>query len=132
MSEFKEFCKKILPFVQAGADGDVIQWNSGQCGWLDCNDAKSYYHSFGAKTEFRIKPRTIKIGDFDVPEPMRIIPHDGQEVYVVTPQVIDGFGPALWLGCGWQYTALERGLVHVTAKNAQSHAEALFSFSVKK
>ena len=132
MSDFQDFCKKILPFVQAGIAGEVVQWNAGVHGWLDVNDANPECFGFEAGTEFRIKPRAIKIGDFDVPEPMRNNPVDGKEIYVVTPHVREGITPSTWLGCGWQYTALGRGLVHESAENAEAHARALFSFSVKK
>lgn len=131
MSEFKEFCKKILPFVQAGADGGVIQWNSGQCGWLDCNDARSDHHSFGAKTEFRIKPRTIKIGDFDVPEPIRVDIGIGNRYFTISLGGASAIS-CVWLGDGRDYELLRNGLCHETHEAAELHAKAIVSLTSEK
>ena len=136
MSRFKDWCEKVMPFVVASSNGEVVQasCDNGNS-WFDMDECEmsdpALQFDFG-DYDYRIKPRTIKIGDFDVPEPMRNNPMDGQSIYVVTPQVREGITSCAWLGCGWQCVALGRGLVHESAENAESHARALFSFSVKK
>ena len=136
MSDFKDWCEKVMPFVIASSNGEVVQasCDNGHS-WFDMSECErsdpALQFDFD-DYDYRIKPRTIKIGDFDVPEPMRITPNDGQKVYVVTPQIREAMTTSAWLGCGWQCTALERGLVHSSAENAEAHAKALFSFSVKK
>lgn len=136
MSDFKDWCEKVMPFVIASSNGEVVQasCDNGHS-WFDMSECErsdpALQFDFD-DYDYRIKPRTIKIGDFDVPEPMRNNPAYGQEIYVVTPHVREGITPSAWLGCGGQYTALGRGLMHESAENAEAHARALFSFSVKK
>ena len=66
MHEFQKWCQEILPFVQAAANGEVVEYRRGLGEWVEkespgiIRDAK-----------YRIKPKTIRIGEYDVPEPVR-------------------------------------------------------------
>ena len=132
MSDFQEFCKNILPFVRAGADGDVIQCNLGQRGWADCSEANKELFRIGAKTEFRIKPRTIKIGDFDVPEPMRVEPDAGHEYFVVEALSDIPAASQIWNGMDCEKRWLSIGLCHKSKESAIAHAKAIISLTAEK
>lgn len=132
MSDFQEFCKKILPFVQAGVNGDVVQWNAGALGWLDVNDANPDCLSFTSREEYRIKPRTIKIGDFDVPEPMRGEPEYGHEYFVVEALSDIPAASQIWNGMDCEKRWLSMGLCHKSKESAIAHAKALIALTSAK
>lgn len=132
MSEFQDFCKKILPFVQAGTAGEVVQWHAGEHGWLDVNAANPECFGFEAGTEFRIKPRTIKIGDFDVPEPMRVEPGSGVRYFVVETLSDTPAACQTWSGMDCEKRWLSMGLCHKSKESAIAHAKALIALTSAK
>lgn len=77
--------------------------------------------------QWRIKPRTIKIGDMEVPEPMRVAPPEGTAVFVVNiysvPTII------VWgrypQGIKW----MEVGMCHLDHDAAIAHGKALIKIS---
>ena len=77
-----------------------------------------------------IKQKTIKIGDIEVPEPVKTELDYGENYYV--PH-IDHSGCS-WTIYRWLYNKtnanhLKYGLIHLTAKNAEKHADAIISLS---
>ncbi|MDC9591992.1 hypothetical protein PSI23_22685, partial [Xenorhabdus sp. XENO-10] len=54
--------------------------------WIEC-DFKLYFHP---NVEYRIKPRTIRIGDMDIPEPVREPLEEGTVYFL--PRVYSIFG----------------------------------------
>lgn len=81
---------------------------------------------------FRIKPRTIKVNGFDVPEPMREKPKEGDVIYVVTLYSQTGeqassmpHSGSRWCNSGNQNFWLNHGLVHATKEAAIAHAKAM-------
>jgi hypothetical protein len=79
--------------------------------------------------EYRIKPRTIKIGDVDVPEPMRVAPEMFTMVYCVTPLMEKSVSAFPWTGSDGETLMLKRGMVHVDAESAKIHAGAIISLT---
>ncbi len=79
--------------------------------------------------EYRQIPKTIRIGNFDVPEPMRDRPEIGTEYYVVDAYGNNGVFKSNWHGSQCDELAFERGLCHITSENCIIHAKALFSFT---
>lgn len=76
---------------------------------------------------WRTKPRTIKIGDFEVPEPLREAPEKGSLFFFVNLHS-DPSG-LVW---GDQYHDekwLSMGLCHATKEAAIAHARALIAVS---
>lgn len=81
--------------------------------------------------QFRRKPKTIRIGEFDVPEPLREPQPEGTWVW----------HPCLYGKCRADQTmwhdndntglleSLRRGLCHLTQEAAELHARALLSFT---
>lgn len=80
---------------------------------------------------YRRKPLTIRIGGFDVPEPLRVAPVVGTRYFV--PEIESRFeklsGFSNWDGDELDQRWLARGLVHLTEEAAALHAKALLSFS---
>ncbi len=82
------------------------------------------------ETQYRRIPRTIRIGEFDVPEPLRTAPEPGQHFYVTTilhpKQRAEGLS---WRGNDTQQHWLRTGVLHLTSEAAELHARALLSFT---
>jgi hypothetical protein len=79
--------------------------------------------------EYRRKVKTIRIGNFDVPEPLRVAP--GKKTVYFYPDVISSnlVASYSWLNDEIDNTLLERRVVHLTKEAAKLHAEALLSLS---
>ena len=87
--------------------------------------------AFNAHKEYRFKPRTIRIGDIDVPEPMRERPVMGSRYFSV-----EGLDECVW-NREWiddyrDNARLARGLIHETRENAELMLKALLSLTQKK
>jgi len=95
--------------------------------WLPMNR----FSVFDAELQYRRKPRTIRIGEYDVPEPVRE-PLQMEQFYfhveLFTDNAIHGH---YWKGSVYDYRLLERGLVHIDPKAAEIHAKALISLTSK-
>lgn len=77
-------------------------------------------------TEFRLKPKIIRIGEIDVPEPMRSAPEIGSSYFVVdlcasSSTVVKSKWDDDWT----DERCLERGMCHTTEEAAITHAKAL-------
>lgn len=73
--------------------------------------------------EWRIAPKTIKIGEYEVPKPCREAPEVGQKVWAIHP--INRAEPFTWYSSKACYDALEGGFVHLTEEAAEQHYEAI-------
>lgn len=127
MTEFQKWCQEILPIAQAGAGGAVIQYNSAKNGngtWFDLNGA-----GFLPGHSYRIKRRTIMIGDMEVPEPMRVSPEIGATFFLVDMSSKAMVDEMTWDGAEWDKLMLYRGICHSTREAAITHAEALIARS---
>ena len=85
--------------------------------------------------EYRRKPRTIRIGDYDVPEPCRKLPCDGNTIVHIVE--FDPYGniprktAIQHASEAWIKACLDAGLIHLTREAAEIHARALLSFTAK-
>ncbi|MBC4013637.1 hypothetical protein H8R13_18140 [Morganella morganii] len=79
--------------------------------------------------EYRLKPRYIKIGEYQVPEPVREPLQAGQEYWVADVARWDD--EWLWDDDNRDNLWLERGLIHLTKEAAYIHIAALLSFTQK-
>ncbi|MDX7989179.1 hypothetical protein FE392_18000 [Xenorhabdus sp. 12] len=101
--------------------------------WLDCNTLFAFHSAY----QYRLKPRTIKIGNFDVPEPVREPLEEGAEYfypYVSGTEESDMggfFSRDYWAGWCVDMTRLKRGLIHLTPEAAELHAKSLISLTSK-
>lgn len=101
-----------------------FQWNKN-AEWADMTSNPSW----DELTQYRRKPRTIRIGEFDVPEPMRTAPEIGTVYY--SADIRGDCWPD-----EWQYdndftdiAALKGGYAHTTERAARLHAIALCSLT---
>jgi len=125
MSDFKYWCEKVMPFVIASSNGEVVQasCDNGHS-WFDMSECERSDQALQFDFDdydYRIKPRTIKIGDFDVPEPMRTDIGIGNKY----------FTPSLASACR-DYELLRNGLCHETSEAAEVHAKALIALTRAK
>jgi len=121
--------QKWADVIIAWANGEDIQFKNSTVGrFLDYDDRAGFIPCFNdPETEWRIKPRTIKIGDMEVPEPLREAPEKGSMFYLVTPHI----GPS---GLMWRHQYHDErwqslGLCHATIEAAEAHAQALIAVS---
>lgn len=80
-----------------------------------------------------IKPKTININGFKVPEPVRDASdcHESLIYYIPSLTNSNGVLHCNWISSEEDYKFLNAGLVHLTEENAAKHAEALLSFTKK-
>lgn len=94
-------------------------------GWFKPNGP----FGFVGDWEFRQIPKTIRIGNFDVPEPMREKPKYGTSYYFVEFGNDDFIGVYDWRDDKTDNRLLDIGICHLTRENCVIHAKALFSFT---
>lgn len=96
-------------------------------GWVPLTVHPAWYES----TSYRRKPETIRIGDYDVPEPLRVAPEEVTPFWM--PAILGATVnqkktvPGFWNGSSDCYLWLQNGLVHLTEEAAQLNAEAIIS-----
>lgn len=76
----------------------------------------------------RRKPRTIRIGELEVPEPMRVAPAEGTEFWLVATlddRPVKTTWRSLFTELGW----LKHGVCHLTKEAAETHRKALILVS---
>lgn len=74
-------------------------------------------------------PKTIRIGEYDVPEPVREPLEDGKEYWGVDPTATELAWSYKWNNAGFCNLMLRRGLIHLTKEAAVIHAKALLSLT---
>ena len=120
--------QETLDAMRAWLDGETVevQWPSGS--WFRLYSASEAISAiFDDASSYRIKPRTIRIGEYDVPEPCRVKPKDGTDYFVPDLDFPEAPDEYIWNGDDWDSDRFERGLVHLTSGAAELHAKALVS-----
>ena len=82
--------------------------------------------------EYRLKPeppKTIRIGEYDVPEPVREPLEDDKEYWGVDPMAEELAWKYKWHNALFCNLRLRRGLIHLTKEAAVIHAKALLSLT---
>jgi len=111
----------------AETDTPWDRWEyKGRGGWI--NMQGGMHPHWYPDAEYRRKPKTIRIGERDVPAPMTTAPEIGSTVWITAPLE---HKPAHghWDGSDIEMLFLKRGLCHTSKENAQAHAEALILVS---
>lgn len=94
--------------------------------WDQCEYAPNWVVNF----EYRRKPRTIRIGEFDVPEPMRAAPKEGSSYFIPATDAVRMLEhESFWDGDDIDASRLSRGICHATKEAAILHAIALISLT---
>lgn len=124
-TEWQKWCKETAPVMAAAGRGEEVEVFAGGR-WLDKEGGLFY-----SGAEYRIKPRTIRIGEYDVPEPMRDAPVVDSIYYL---PVLDGSDnrAVVWGDDEYDRKWLQLGLCHKTREAAELHAMALVSLTAKK
>lgn len=118
MKTFKEWCKELLPIVQAGANGEEIEVRLGTSGDWHSKDN----NGFSTHMDYRIKPKTITVNGIEVPAPLTTL--EGLDTfYLATPSHVD-FYINYWAAVSCKRW-LDRGLCHKTKEAAIAHAKAM-------
>lgn len=82
---------------------------------------------FDSYSEYRLKPRTININGFEVPEPLRHELSNGFKFYSF--DLYHGVLDLKWDSSDVCESLLKAGLIHLTREAAEKHLEALLSFT---
>ena len=87
---------------------------------------------FNENLQYRLKPeppKTIRIGEYDVPEPVREPLEDDKEYWGVDLSATELAWKYTWHNACFCKLRLRRGLIHLTKEAAVIHAKALLSFT---
>jgi hypothetical protein len=78
--------------------------------------------------DWKIKPRTITINGYEVPEPMRVKPSLGDKFYItfLTNNTIESY---FFSDSSTENRWFKLGFLHKTREAAELHLEALLSFT---
>ena len=126
MNEFQRWCKEILPIVQAAANGETVEYDLTTGGW------ETKKHANMSKTrKYRIKPHTIRIGKYDVPEPCREPLQKGDMYWLATLEEDSPRDWYTWIDGRLDTVWLSRGIIHRTQEAADIHSKALISLTAK-
>ena len=114
-----------VDFVEAAL---VAYGESFCCVQYPDSKLKKGYNSIVETCKIYAKAKTIRIGEFDVPEPLREAPPDGTIIYFVT-LLYCTLEPSkeVWRGSDYQYKALKAGLLQLTKEAAFLQADAMLS-----
>ena len=80
-------------------------------------------------TELRFKPRMIKCGDLEFPEPMRVAPKEGDTCWIAT---LLGAESVYWSSSPIKLHWIVLGIIHSTKEAAEAHASALIALTESK
>lgn len=108
----------------------AFEWYSdGNAMWYPCNE----YICFDKDTEFRIKPKTININGFEVPEHVNVQLALNTIYFWPTLGVYDTdlWDSSIWNDDPLDKRLLKKGLVYLSQEAAEIHAKALLSFTAK-
>lgn len=123
---------KILNKIEAKlawANGELLLVNNTERnGWEPFNPYDFGFDVFD-KFEFQIKPRTIFIGEFEIPEPLKEAPEKGSTCSYPNPTVELGVQQFKWNGSKGQLRMLQHGQVHSSFDNAFAHCCAIIKVS---
>lgn len=94
-------------------------------GWRPLKDNPSWDYTL----EYRRKVKTIRIGAYDVPEPLRVAPEIGEGYYYVDCCSFPNFRHSIFAEDDFDYRIFIQGMMHLTEEAAELHAKALVSLT---
>lgn len=129
MTEKKEHPKaKLLRWI---ADGEEIQYyHHKKNSWENVSTSAVLasvcnFPSEVASTKYRIKPKTIRIGKYDVAEPMKEELADGCDYYFLDATEDSGIFQFTWDGGSADKNILANGLIWLSEDDALLAAKAI-------
>ena len=129
MTEKKEHPQ--AKWLRAIADGETLQYRykQGDDAWVTIGPLTALevlLDPYASTNNYRIKPRTITIGAYEVAEPMREAPMDQAPYYFLC---IDGSNDAVcgytWDGAGVDFARMETSQCWLNHKDAELAAKAI-------
>lgn len=103
---------------------DDDQWQD-----IDTQDVFKKLAISAPAENFRVKPITIRIGDIDVPEPLKTAPKRGSTYHIPDVNASSLFWAMEWQDSDSDKQRLKRGQVHLPSDHAVEHARALILVS---
>jgi hypothetical protein len=122
---------KIAQQYWKEAETDDEAWKNWEIkmryGWIPCQSPLGFY----PENQYRRRPRTIRIGEYDIPEPLREAPEMGARYWFPAILSDTPVGGYTWDGTSTDRALLQRGMIHITEEAARIHAEAIISLTKK-
>lgn len=119
---------KWADVIIAMANGEKVEYFDGE--FYTSTTTPTWNPMSRPDLKWRIKPKTIMIGDTEVPAPETKAPERGQEYYFAdTLEEERLYGSWTWKNDEHDQHLLRSGMIHKTAKAAQEHALALIKVS---
>lgn len=109
----------------AVANGEVIEATSSSGKWepVPANILLARLSSGAHPEWFRVKPKTLKIGGMEFPEPMRAAPEPGT-VYWVCNDLLGNPDAVIWENDSTDLTWLSKGVCQSTEAGAEAQLAA--------
>ena len=118
----RDWYAELAPIIAAAAEGKVVQYLAADGNWYTSQGVFMHPNKYRVKPE---EPKTIKVNGFDVPEPMREAPAEGERYYVAAPTESCWCVVQSWDGYKLYLVWLSRGVAHNTQEAAVAHAKAM-------
>lgn len=109
-----------------------FQFLNADGAWVSMNTMEVIIGAVENGYEIRRRPRTVRIGKFDVPIPVREAPAAGTEYWVADPALKDFCARYSWFHDSGEEAWLRRGLIHLDPKSAEIHGRALASLTAQE
>ena len=119
--------KAVLAAVIAGED--VLCEFESMNEWTESNIPFAHAHN---GNKLRLKPRTIRIGEYDVPEPMRVAPATSVTYFLPNIREPELVQDPVWDNDDYDKKWLAAGQCHYTKEDAIIHGKALRSLTEVK
>ena len=112
-------------WLRAIADGETLQKQDGM-GWLyvPSDSAIEAILKYGDE-DWRIKPKTITIGKYEVAEPMQTVPLGNTPYFFVSPGATDNVDKNTWIGFSTEMRQLHSGMCWLKREDAELAAKAI-------
>ena len=128
MTEKKEHPQ--AKWLRAIADGETLQYRYKQGGdsWATVGPLTALevlLDPYASTNNYRIKPRTITIGAYEVPEPMRDTPKRGAGYFHLSAAGTNGVKEVCWLDDANDVSALAMGMCWLKREDAELAAKAI-------
>ena len=118
----------MLAYAQDAQESDT-PWQLWEIltsrGWSDLH----YNPNWDTNTGYRRKIKTIRIGEYDVPEPLQVKPNIKDTYYFVSFREEGNVHSYPWYDYHLDNELLSKGVVHLTREAAELHAKALINLT---
>ena len=123
----------MLQYAQDAATTDkpweMWEYSNNRNEWSNIFD----HPAWSEEKYYRRKPRTIRIGEIDIPEPVREQLQNGEEYFVPAIECFCKYTHNFsWDNDSTDKRLLKKGMVHLTNEAALAHAKALIALTAKE